>query len=145
MRLEDTWYNLVHFKHTGPYCTPRYCGFPLNLPFLHETPKIMFFFSHPMAAPTPPSARLLHSLCKPFIMTAIHNTSPSAGFYFPYRPVTVSSSYRFASTLLCLSLTLSPPWPPSSQHIHSLPFVSGQSKQAASMGKEQGSLWEFDG
>lgn len=40
--------------------------------------------------------------CKPFIMTAIHNTSPSSGFYFPYESVTTSSCYP------------SPPPPPHS-------------------------------
>lgn len=75
--------------------------------------------------------------CKPFIMTAIHNTSPSSGFYFPYESVTTSSCYP------------SPPPPPHSALIdphtlciHSLPFVSAQSKQAATEGREGPCGWE---
>lgn len=77
---------------------------------------------------------------KPFIMRAIHNTSPSMGFKkkkdFPYKPGVVDLSYPSTSLLLIphtrRSLT------PRSQCIHSLPFVSAQSKQAAAQTRDGG-------
>lgn len=116
----------------------------LNFFFTGNVQHHLFFFCHPIAAaPLPNLFPACSSLSKPFIMTAIHNTSPSAGFYFPCRPVTASSSYPTASPRLSLSLTLSPPWPLRSQRIHSLPFVSAQSKQAATEGRASG--WEREG
>lgn len=65
-------------------------------------------------------------------MTAIHNASHHWGFIF-----LIGQSWQVQVTPpppLSLSLSLSPPWPPCSQRIHTLPFVSAQSKQAATEG-----------
>lgn len=144
LRTEDIWYEQIYFERAEPFTLPLqpgYCKRPLFSSFFFDfffTGNVqhhLFFFCHPIAAaPLPNLFPACSSLSKPFIMTAIHNTSPSAGFYFPCRPVTASSSYPTASPRLSLSLTLSPPWPLRSQRIHSLPFVSAQSKQAATEG-----------
>lgn len=114
--------------------------FPLKFPSLslHKTPKLVFFSSPPTAAiPSP------HRL---FTLHTIHNDFPSHHvaidwFYFPPKLSTVSSSYPSASTLLSMSCTLSPPWPPGSQRTRSVSFVSGQSKQAASVGVVVRAWW----
>lgn len=85
-----------------------------------------------------PNIPAWYFFCKAFIMTAIHNTSPSSGFYFPDESVTTSSCYPSPTT----TTTFSPHWPPHSQCIHSLPFVSAQSKQAATEGREGLCGWE---
>lgn len=87
----------------------------------------------PCCSPTP------YILSSP--LQTIHNVCHSrhitvCGALFCLKLVTMSSSYPNTSSPLFPSLTLSPPWPPRSQCIHALPFVSAQSKQAATEGRE---------
>lgn len=71
--------------------------------------------------------------CKPFI-TRHHRQ----GFIF----LTSQSRQVHVTPPPPTTTTFSPHWPPHSQCIHSLPFVSAQSKQAATEGREGPCGWE---
>lgn len=110
----DTGYKLVYLKHTElftPPFNPGYCTCPpLPSLFTGNFQHHLFFFCSPspMFFPDIPACS---SLCKPFIMTAIHNTSPSAGCYFPCKPVTASSSYPSPLPVSHTQPSLTPTFP----------------------------------